>query len=408
MFPGGGIPDYHLVKGEMKLRKVMRLVIAMFIAGLGFYLIFQLAKTNLISSALNDYFINKYWAYAVVTVVFGVAGFFIAPAIMRFAGASIVWIEIRLVRMSILEVISGAVGLFLGVLLAFLFNMAYADISIVGPIVSVLVNLIFGYIGGYVGLAIGAKRKEDLAGLVGRRKEKPEKAEKGQGKADKKGDVETIAAPAKLYKILDTSVIIDGRIADIIDTGFLDGILMVPEFVLDELQRIADSSDMLKRNRGRRGLDILNQISKKEGSEIEISNKDFDDVTEVDSKLVRLAQSIKMPILTNDYNLNKIAELHGVKVLNINELANMVKPVVLPGEGMTVQVLKEGKEAGQGVAYLEDGTMVVVDGGRNLIGQEAQVTVTTVLQTAAGRMIFVKPKDDLDDSAAYYEARMSY
>ncbi|MCL1853791.1 MAG: TRAM domain-containing protein [Peptococcaceae bacterium] len=392
----------------MKLRKVMRVIIALLIAGLGFYLIFQLAKTNLISSALMDYSIDKYWAYAVVTLVFGSIGFLIAPAIMRFAAASISWIEARLVKMTIIEVISGAIGLFLGVLLAFLFNMAYAEITIVGPIVSVLVNLICGYVGGYVGLVIGAKRKEDLAGLVGRRKEKQEKTDKEKGKADKKGESEVVAVSAKLYKILDTSVIIDGRIADIIDTGFLDGTLLVPEFVLDELQRIADSSDMLKRNRGRRGLDILNQISKKEGSEIEISSQDFDDVTEVDSKLVRLAQSIKMPILTNDYNLNKIAELHGVKVLNINELANMVKPVVLPGEGMTVQVLKEGKEAGQGVAYLEDGTMVVVDGGRNLIGQEAQVTVTTVLQTAAGRMIFVKPKDDLDDPSEYYEARMSY
>jgi len=386
----------------------MRVIIALLIAGLGFYLIFQLAKTNLISSALMDYSIDKYWAYAVVTLVFGSIGFLIAPAIMRFAAASISWIEARLVKMTIIEVISGAIGLFLGVLLAFLFNMAYAEITIVGPIVSVLVNLICGYVGGYVGLVIGAKRKEDLAGLVGRRKEKQEKTDKEKGKADKKGESEVVAVSAKLYKILDTSVIIDGRIADIIDTGFLDGTLLVPEFVLDELQRIADSSDMLKRNRGRRGLDILNQISKKEGSEIEISSQDFDDVTEVDSKLVRLAQSIKMPILTNDYNLNKIAELHGVKVLNINELANMVKPVVLPGEGMTVQVLKEGKEAGQGVAYLEDGTMVVVDGGRNLIGQEAQVTVTTVLQTAAGRMIFVKPKDDLDDPSEYYEARMSY
>lgn len=188
-------------------------------------------------------------------------------------------------------------------------------------------------------------------------------------------------------------MIIDGRIADIVQTGFLEGTLLIPGFVLEELQHIADSSDLLKRNRGRRGLDILNQISKEElANNVEIMEIDFEDISEVDSKLVRLGQNLGAPILTNDYNLNKVAELQGVKVLNINELANAVKPIVLPGEEMEVQVMKEGKEPGQGVAYLDDGTMIVVDTGRRYMGQTITVLVTSVLQTAAGRMIFAKPK----------------
>jgi len=194
------------------------------------------------------------------------------------------------------------------------------------------------------------------------------------------------------YKILDTSVIIDGRIADIVKTGFVEGILLIPSFVLGELRHIADSSDLLKRNRGRRGLDILNQISKDTVIKVHIHEQDFDDINEVDSKLVRLGQVLGSPLLTNDYNLNKVAELQGVKVLNINELANALKPVVLPGEEMLVQVMKDGKEPGQGVAYLDDGTMIVVDTGRRFMGQNVTVLVTSVLQTAAGRMIFAKPK----------------
>ncbi len=195
------------------------------------------------------------------------------------------------------------------------------------------------------------------------------------------------------YKILDTSVIIDGRIADIVKTGFVEGILLIPSFVLGELRHIADSSDLLKRNRGRRGLDILNQISKDTVIKVHIHEQDFDDINEVDSKLVRLGQVLGSPLLTNDYNLNKVAELQGVKVLNINELANALKPVVLPGEEMLVQVMKDGKEPGQGVAYLDDGTMIVVDTGRRFMGQNVTVLVTSVLQTAAGRMIFAKPKN---------------
>lgn len=196
------------------------------------------------------------------------------------------------------------------------------------------------------------------------------------------------AGPQRRYKILDTSVIIDGRIADVCETGFLDGTMVIPQFVLKELQMIADSSDTLKRNRGRRGLDILQRIQKMSGVEVTVSDVDFPDVREVDLKLIELARDLHGKIVTNDFNLNKVAQLRGVDVLNINELANALKPVVLPGEIMKVFILKEGKEYNQGVAYLDDGTMVVVDNARKMISRTIDVVVTSVLQTTAGKMIF--------------------
>ena len=196
------------------------------------------------------------------------------------------------------------------------------------------------------------------------------------------------------FKILDTSVIIDGRVADICETGFLDGVLVVPQFVLGELQQIADSSHSLKRNRGRRGLEILQRIQKQAGVQVHISEKDFPDIPEVDLKLIEMARQMSGKIVTNDFNLNKVAQLRGVEVLNINELANAVKPVVLPGEIMRVFLLKEGKEAGQAVGYLDDGTMVVVDNARHLIGATVELVVTSVLQTTAGKMIFGKTEND--------------
>jgi uncharacterized protein YacL len=190
------------------------------------------------------------------------------------------------------------------------------------------------------------------------------------------------------YKILDTSVIIDGRIADVCETGFLDGTLVIPQFVLKELQLVADSSDSMKRNRGRRGLDILQKIQKMSGVHVTISDADFPDIKEVDLKLIELARTLQGKIVTNDFNLNKVAQLRGVAVLNVNELANSLKPVVLPGELMKVFILKEGKEYNQGVAYLDDGTMVVVDNARKMISKTIDIVVTSVLQTTAGKMIF--------------------
>jgi uncharacterized protein YacL len=204
------------------------------------------------------------------------------------------------------------------------------------------------------------------------------------------------SARLQQYKVLDTSVIIDGRIADITETGFLEGTLIIPQFILRELQHIADSSDPLKRNRGRRGLDILQKIQKKVDIRVEISDMDFPEIREVDNKLVAMAKALNAKIVTNDFNLNKVAELRGVGVLNINELTNALRPVVLPGEDMRVYVLKEGKEYNQGIAYLDDGTMVVVDNGRRHIGQTIDVCVTSVLQTTAGRMIFSKLKEEAE------------
>ncbi len=194
--------------------------------------------------------------------------------------------------------------------------------------------------------------------------------------------------PQRRYKILDTSVIIDGRIADLCDTGFIDGTLVIPQFVLKELQLVADSADSMKRNRGRRGLDILQKVQKMSGVEVTISDVDYPEVREVDLKLIELARTLQGKIVTNDFNLNKVAQLRGVEVLNINELANALKPVVLPGEIMKVFVLKEGKEYNQGVAYLDDGTMVVVDNARKMISKTIDIVVTSVLQTTAGKMIF--------------------
>jgi uncharacterized protein YacL len=221
----------------------------------------------------------------------------------------------------------------------------------------------------YLGLVVGAKHGEWLepARLVG---------------------LFRAAGPERRYKIFDTSVIIDGRIADVCETGFIDGTIVIPQFVLKELQFVADSSDSLKRNRGRRGLDILQRIKKMSGIEVTISDVDFPGVHEVDLKLIELARTLQGKIVTNDFNLNKVAQLRGVEVLNVNDLANSLKPVVLPGEIMKVFILKEGKEYNQGVAYLDDGTMVVVDNARKMISKTIDIVVTSVLQTTAGKMIF--------------------
>lgn len=201
---------------------------------------------------------------------------------------------------------------------------------------------------------------------------------------------------ANPIKILDTSAIIDGRIADLCKTHFLEGGLVIPSFILVELQKIADSADPLRRNRGRRGLDLLNKIQKENQIPVKVFERDYDDVTEVDTKLLRLAMDLGAKVITNDFNLNKVAELYGVQVLNINELSNAIKPVVLPGEEMMVYVLRDGKEYGQGIGYLEDGTMIVIEGGKNYIGMNIEILVTSVLQTSAGRMIFAKPREPKD------------
>ena len=307
------------------------------------------------------------------------------------------WVETQLNKMPIHDVIAGVVGLSLGLILATLLGAAFSRIPIVGNYIPVVFAIVFGYLG----IRITMTKREEIAEMFNfiprffkdvlrARETKPEPlpAQPEALPAPK----EEVADGDKRYKLLDTSAIIDGRIADVIDSGFLEGTLLIPVFVLEELQRIADSADALKRVRGRRGLDILQKIRSEEKLPVEIDSRDFDDIAEVDSKLVRLGRMVGGKIVTNDYNLNKVSELQGVAVLNVNELANAVKPVVVPGESMHVTVVKDGKEQGQGVAYLDDGTMIVIEGGHRHLNQDIDVEVTSALQTAAGRMIFAKPR----------------
>lgn len=276
----------------------------------------------------------------------------------------------------------GVLGIIIGLLVAWLVGIPLAawNIPVVSNILPSILSLAFAYLGFYV----GTTRIEEFRKLFGARSRKQE-TEEGQ-LLDRKAD-----ANFHQYKILDTSVIIDGRVYEIAKTGFLEGTLIIPNFVLRELQYIADSSDSLKRARGRRGLDILNSLQKEEVIPVESYEGDFEDIQEVDSKLIRLAKLIDGVIVTNDYNLNKVSEFQNVPVLNINELANAVKPAVIPGEGMTVTIIKSGTERNQGVAYLDDGTMIVVEDGQNYMSKTIEVIVTSALQTAAGRMIFAKP-----------------
>ncbi len=292
------------------------------------------------------------------------------------AGALLVEWILRQIRVKVL--ISALVGLVIGLLLArFLLDTLAILLDPLSQPVRVFVSLLFMVAAGYIAAAVavekgGGLRIRDLVRAV---KEQP---------------------GGERNKILDTSVIIDGRIADICETGFIEGILVIPQFVLRELQHIADSSDPIKRNRGRRGLDILQKVQKNPNVQVRIHDMDFPDIREVDGKLVAMAKALAAKVVTNDFNLNKVAELHGVPVLNINELTNALRPVVLPGEEIRVYVLKEGKEYNQGVAYLDDGTMVVIDNGRRFIQQTIDVCVTSVLQTTAGRMIFSRLKEEAE------------
>lgn len=319
-------------------------------------------------------------SYVGLGLIFGIIFFIASPKIMKLGKKVISLVEGEIQRIPASDIILGVIGLVSGLLIANLISPLFHIIPYVGPVLSILFYILFAYFG----VMVPTRKKDDFSNAINSLKRSGAKEKTPKG-----------LSPV-LPKILDTSVIIDGRIADICKTGFVEGPLIIPEFVLEELQRIADSSDSLKRNRGRRGLDILNKIQKELEIEVIIHEKDFDDVAEVDTKLLKLAQFIKGKVVTNDYNLNKVAEFHGVEVLNINELANAIKPVVLPGEEMIVQVIKDGKESGQGVAYLDDGTMIVVDGGKKHIGDTIGVLVTSVLQTAAGRMIFAKPKSMTD------------
>ncbi len=309
--------------------------------------------------------------------IFGaIIGSFISPYLIKSLFMFTSTVEKSLSAMSTQDLIAGTLGLFWGLIIANLVGLAFGSVPYIGPYVSVALSIILGYLG----MHLVVSKKSELAGWLHLHAE---------GSFDKKKNKDHHTG-----KLLDTNVIIDGRVADIYRSGFLEGPIIVPVFVLEELQKIADSSDILKRNRGRRGLDILNHMRKNSKDDVIIVTNDFEDISEVDSKLVKLAREKNYKIVTNDYNLNKVAELQGVAVLNINDLAIAVKPAVIPGEQIFVQLVKSGKEEGQGVAYLEDGTMIVVENGSQCIGKEVPVIITSVLQTSAGKMIFAKLESD--------------
>ena len=311
------------------------------------------------------------------------------------------------------DLLAAVVGLLIGLIISIIpFAFLSTLPSYLGHILSLVAMIVFSFLG----VTLAVQRKNDFAHLFQtvfarrtreREREREEEQEKERGKEREK----LASGPAQILPVtqilLDTSAIIDGRIADISQTGFVSGALVVPRFVLAELQRIADSADTMRRNRGRRGLEMLNRLQKDATVPIEISDADVEEIVEVDSKLVKLARTLHCPIITNDFNLNRVAELQGVKVLNINELANAVKPVLLPGEDLFIKIMQDGKELGQGVGYLDDGTMIVVEGGRQYMNSTIEVNVTRVLQTVAGRMIFAHPKQQTPGSNSNVSAQSS-
>jgi len=325
---------------------------------------------------------------AIVVSALGLAviGLLLAPSLMRSLEQGTEKIVSQLSSMSTSDIVGSVLGLIAGLVIASLIGSVITHIAVIGPYMAVIFIILLGY----MGLMVGYRRSGDIWQIFSRdksdRADKPDKSDKKEKSAK---DRNRGGIPPK---ILDTSVIIDGRIADIYQTGFVEGDLVVASFVLEELRHVADSSDVLKRNRGRGGLDVLNRMREEFSDNIVITERDYPQLSEVDTKLLKLAQDMRGVVLTNDFNLNKVAQLQGVKVLNINELSNAVKPIVLPGEEMSVHIIKEGKEAGQGVAYLDDGTMIVVENGKRYTGRHIQAVVTSILQTAAGRMVFARPK----------------
>ncbi|WP_025729414.1 PIN/TRAM domain-containing protein [Atopobacter phocae] len=331
---------------------------------------------KLANSPMNHWFIN----ILVGAIIFIILSFLLMNQIIQLVRR----VENAISKQSPLYLLLGSVGIIIGLLIATFISIGINSIEI--PLVKQIVSPILFVVLGYLGFRTLTTRLEDFKKLfqMGRNKS-VEVVQEDSVVLDRK-----VQDNFRQYKILDTSVIIDGRIYDILQSGFIEGTIVVPTFVLNELQLIADSSDTLKRSRGRRGLDILNQLQKDDQIKLEIYEGDYEDISEVDTKLIRLAKGIDGIVVTNDFNLNKVAEFQNVPVFNINALANAVKPVVIPGEMLKVMIVKNGTERQQGVAYLEDGTMIVVEEGQLHINETVDVVVTSALQTAAGRMIFAK------------------
>lgn len=324
-----------------------------------------------------DLFFKHSWLIPILSFViggfFGFIIFILSYKKLSFLGNNIITYFQRIPAQNI---ISGVIGLIIGLIIANLLAYSLSFIPFIGKYLPIILNVTLGLLG----VTLGLSKREESVNFYKKNIERFKKKEK---------------TSHYQLKILDTSVIIDGRIADICQTDFLEGELIIPRFVLNELQAIADSSEPLKRNRGRRGLDVLNKINKIHANKIKIISRDYPELKTVDAKLIKLAKELDAKILTNDYNLNKLAQLENVTVLNVNDLANALKSIILPGEELVTQVIKEGKESGQGVAYLDDGTMIVVENGSGNIGEKVKITVTSILQTPAGRMIFGRIKEKI-------------
>lgn len=360
------------------IKKILRGLFTMIGLILGYFIANEASKMSYFLKLGNfNNTVNLVLFLVLSTILFGFIFFIISPWMISWIMKVMDYFERSIQRLPANEILFGTAGAIVGLIISAFFLNLIGKIPYVGIFLAFVVAVLMAALGANISIK---KREEVTSWFSNIKKSSPSKEKKAKGH---KGTP----------KVLDTSVIIDGRIFDICQTGFVEGTLIIPNFVLEELRHIADSSDGLKRNRGRRGLDVLNKIQKELNIEVEIYEKDFPEIAEVDSKLLKLAQLLNGKVITNDYNLNKVAEFQGVPVLNINELANAVKPVVLPGEEMTIQIIKDGKESSQGIGYLDDGTMIVVEGGRKHIGEIMDVVVTSVLQTAAGRMIFAKQKD---------------
>lgn len=362
-------------------RKIARAVLTLVGAGLGVAVVEGVNEFMMLFGVKDMHLILLEWGMVLIYIagalLFAIITYLFAPRAIEIFSKFVSIVELRLADMSMAEIFFGVVGLIVGLIIAFLASTLTSGIGL--NWLAFIIDAVLYFTFGYLGWSVVTKRKGEI--------NTPSWFKRGG--RDRAGKASVMARP----KILDTSVIIDGRIADICRTGIIEGDMVVPAFVLRELRHIADSADPLKRNRGRRGLDILNAMQEELDVPIKVVEMDYDDIAEVDAKLIRLAYDMGGVVVTNDYNLNKVAGVQRVPVLNINELANAIKPVLLPGEEMTVSIMKEGKEAGQGVAYLADGTMIVVDGGRKLLGETVPVVVTSALQTSAGRMIFAKVKE---------------
>ena len=378
--------------GEAMIYGILRYVIAILIGTAAYVGMDNLAPI------IDPYLVSQFASFGdmsltvarisviVIGTIIGVLiGYFISSFILKQGLVIARQLERVLTHIPNQELIAGTIGLLFGLIIANLIGAAFNQVPIIGPYISIILSAIFGYSGVRL---MARKGPEMYFNYLKQWKRSEAGTKKSRGfnmfGSHKSSDSNLTA------KLLDTSVIIDGRIKELCATGFIDGPLIVPVFVLNELQIISDSADGMKRNRGRRGLDILKEIQDAKLVPIEIVEDDYDDLHEVDSKLMRLALEKQWKLMTNDFNLNKVARVQGIKVLNLNELANVLKPALIAGEWIRVQVMKEGKEVQQGVAYLDDGTMIVVEDGRPYVGQEVEVMVTSILQTSAGRMIFAR------------------